>query len=205
MNDEPIVLQPGDDLIFNCLYNTVGRDHFTYGGISTHEEMCLNFLYYYPRVADSTYCLSSYKLETAFTAALDSLQCNNIEVNGSTTHEELVARASNIEWTDTLSRTLEISSTIDPNKMSVYCGEDRTFEAMLPIPGVDYEVFPYRYDACENYNGTYYPGGHTADYYYNCSTNEPYFEPIGPTDSATSLPPLSLMMWLLAVAILSLF
>ena len=193
---------PGDELIFNCLYNTVGRDEFTFGGQATYEEMCLNFLLYYPRM-DIPFCLSSYQEASSFNAALDSFQCNNVDVNGSTTHEELIARANNIEWTDTVSRTLEISPIVDT--IQVYCGWDAIYDVTLPIPGVDYEEHSYRYDACDNYNGTYYPGGHTADYYYNCSTNEPYFEPIGPTDSATSLPPLSLMMWLLAVAILSLF
>ena len=119
-----------------------------------------------------------------------------------TTHEELVARASNIEWTDKISRTLEISPIVE--NIQVYCGSDEVYNVKLPIPGVDYEEFPYRYDSCGNYNGTYYPGGHTADYYYDCTTNEPYYQPIGPTASAPSLLSLPVMMWLLTAAILSL-
>ena len=128
------------------MYNTEERNEFTYGGLSTQEEMCLNFLHYYPRVLDIPYCLSSYKEETSFNAALDSFQCNNIDVNG-----ELVARANNIEWTDKISRTLEISSILDSNNMEVYCGIDHFFEVRLPLPGVDYVEIPYRYDSCGNY------------------------------------------------------
>ena len=197
------MIQPDDDLILNCLYNTKGRNEFSYGGLSTQEEMCLNFLHYYPRVLDFPFCVSSYNKETSFKAALESFRCNNIDVNGSTTHEELLARASSIEWTDKLSRTLEISPIVD--KMQVLCGLDVPYEVMLPLPGVDYEEFPYRYDSCGNYNGTYYPGGHTADYYYNCTTNESYYQPIGPTDSAISILSFPTMMWLLTAAILSLF
>ena len=203
MHEDPVVLLPGDELIFNCLYNTKSRSEFTHGGQSIQEEMCLNFLYYYPRM-DIPNCGSTYNAATSFNAALDSFQCNNIDVNGSTTHEELVGRANNIEWTDKISRTLEISSILDSNKMKIHCGIDHPFDVTLPLPGVDYEEFPYRYDSCGNYNGTYYPGGHTADYYYDCTTNEPYYQPIGPTASAPSLLSLPVMMWLLTAAILSL-
>ena len=195
---------PGDDLIVNCLYNTKQRDEFTIGGQSTQEEMCLDFLFYYPKLT-SSFCVTSNQRDKTFTAALDSFQCNNVDVNGSTTNEELLARANNIEWTDTISRTLEISTLVDPHVFKVYCDRRAVFEPKFPLPGVDYEVFPYRYDSCGNYNGTYYPGGHTADYYYNCDTNEPYYDPIGPTDSANSLTIIPIVVWMLVVAVLYLF
>ena len=156
---------------------------------------------------DTAFCLSSYDKASSFSAALDSFQCNNVDVNGSTTYQELVSRASNIEWTDKVSRTLEVSQILDPNGHTAYCGglSLNVFSVDIPKPGVDYEVFPSRYDTCGKYNGTYYPGGSTADYYYDCTTNEPYFEPIGPTDSASSLSLLPTVMWLLAATALYLF
>ena len=139
-------------------------------------------------------------MESSFNAALDSFQCNSVDVNGSTTTDELVARARNIEWTAKISRTLEISQILDPNRHTAYCGGYvlNTFLVDIPKPGVDYEVFPNRYDTCGRYNGSYYPGGSTADYYYDCATNQSYFDPIGPTDSAPSLTLLP-TVWLIAV------
>ena len=32
-----------------CRYKTSTRQSFTFGGESTYEEMCFNFLLYYPR------------------------------------------------------------------------------------------------------------------------------------------------------------
>ena len=160
-------------------------------------------MFYYPKI-DIPYCITRFDKETSFNAALDSFQCNNVDVNNITTHEELVTGASDIEWTDEIVRTLEISQYVHPNGLPIFCGLD-IFNSKFPLPGVDYEVFPYRYDSCGNYNGTYYPGGDTGDYYYDCTTNEPYYDPIGPTDSANSLAILPIAIWMLVVAVLYLF
>lgn len=40
---------PGDGLITECTYSTVGRNRPTLGGYSTKEEMCLAFVLHYPR------------------------------------------------------------------------------------------------------------------------------------------------------------
>ena len=64
---ETIVL-PGDELVLECEYETLGRGAPTWGGLSTREEMCLVFVLYYPRtqLAD---CRSLPALHT-FTRAL---------------------------------------------------------------------------------------------------------------------------------------
>ncbi|XP_039548937.1 DBH-like monooxygenase protein 2 homolog [Pimephales promelas] len=38
----------GDKLLVECTYNTETRTTLTWGGLSTSEEMCLAFLFYYP-------------------------------------------------------------------------------------------------------------------------------------------------------------
>ncbi|KAF4099806.1 DBH-like monooxygenase protein 2 homolog [Onychostoma macrolepis] len=38
----------GDKLLVECTYNTEKRSTLTWGGLSTSEEMCLAFLFYYP-------------------------------------------------------------------------------------------------------------------------------------------------------------
>ncbi|XP_026146155.1 DBH-like monooxygenase protein 2 homolog [Carassius auratus] len=38
----------GDKLLVECTYNTENRNKLTWGGVSTTDEMCLAFLFYYP-------------------------------------------------------------------------------------------------------------------------------------------------------------
>ncbi|XP_022365789.1 putative DBH-like monooxygenase protein 2 [Enhydra lutris kenyoni] len=42
-------IKPGDELLVECHYQTLDRDSLTFGGPSTINEMCLIFLFYYPR------------------------------------------------------------------------------------------------------------------------------------------------------------
>ncbi|XP_019605410.2 putative DBH-like monooxygenase protein 2 [Rhinolophus sinicus] len=44
-----VAIKPGDELLIECHYQTLDRDSLTFGGPSTMNEMCLIFLFYYPR------------------------------------------------------------------------------------------------------------------------------------------------------------
>ncbi|KAL8625948.1 hypothetical protein ACOMHN_012540 [Nucella lapillus] len=46
----PTLILPGDALITSCDDSSVGRDHITVGGMSIQQEMCVNYIHYYPRV-----------------------------------------------------------------------------------------------------------------------------------------------------------
>ena len=49
----------GDDVLrANCVYNSLERTAYTYGGDETNNEMCINFLVYYPEVPKLKRCLS---------------------------------------------------------------------------------------------------------------------------------------------------
>lgn len=52
----PVHMFPGDEYILKCVYNTEGRTKTTTGGLGTNDEMCLNFVWYYPRNADFDSC-----------------------------------------------------------------------------------------------------------------------------------------------------
>jgi len=54
--DPPHKILPTDALVTYCVYNTMDRNYTTYFGLSTAEEMCLNFIAYYP-LSDWGYCL----------------------------------------------------------------------------------------------------------------------------------------------------
>lgn len=41
---------PGDYIITDCAYETLGRKRPTFGGYSTKQEMCLSFITYYPKI-----------------------------------------------------------------------------------------------------------------------------------------------------------
>ncbi|PSN48981.1 MOXD1 2 protein [Blattella germanica] len=60
---KPVNIRQGDHLIAECVYNSVGRSTITLGGLTSREEMCLVFGYYYPRI-DLSLCHSLPSLPT---------------------------------------------------------------------------------------------------------------------------------------------
>lgn len=52
------VIKKGDRLVIDCVYDTTNRDYITFGGLSSDNEMCLGFLWYYPKSSLQT-CTSS--------------------------------------------------------------------------------------------------------------------------------------------------
>ncbi|XP_042882375.1 MOXD1 homolog 2-like [Penaeus japonicus] len=59
----PRTVLPGDHLIGECTYNSRERSAITLGGFKTRDEMCLSFLFYWPRV-DLSLCHSKPSLNT---------------------------------------------------------------------------------------------------------------------------------------------
>ncbi|XP_043962058.1 DBH-like monooxygenase protein 2 homolog [Gambusia affinis] len=50
-------IKPDDEIIVECVYNTLDRTQSTMMGLSTSDEMCLAFLFYYPAI-NITSCTS---------------------------------------------------------------------------------------------------------------------------------------------------
>uniref|UniRef100_A0A493SVB4 DOMON domain-containing protein n=2 Tax=Anas platyrhynchos TaxID=8839 RepID=A0A493SVB4_ANAPP len=46
---EILVIKPGDEILVECNFQTLDRSGITFAGPSTMNEMCLSFLFYYPR------------------------------------------------------------------------------------------------------------------------------------------------------------
>ncbi|XP_053911672.1 LOW QUALITY PROTEIN: putative DBH-like monooxygenase protein 2 [Cuculus canorus] len=46
---EILIIKPGDEILVECNFRTLDRSEITFGGLSTMNEMCLTFLFYYPR------------------------------------------------------------------------------------------------------------------------------------------------------------
>jgi hypothetical protein len=49
-------VEPGDALFTHCVYDSTSRTEVTYGGGATDDEMCLNYLLYYPAQPLLGYC-----------------------------------------------------------------------------------------------------------------------------------------------------
>ncbi|KAH3863952.1 DBH-like monooxygenase protein 1 homolog [Dreissena polymorpha] len=50
-------LKMGDELVVECVYETMAKSKVTIGGPATGDEMCLSFIYYWPRMSVD-YCRS---------------------------------------------------------------------------------------------------------------------------------------------------
>ncbi|XP_077707417.1 dopamine beta-hydroxylase [Canis aureus] len=49
MLKKTVYVYPGDVLITSCTYNTEDKNEATVGGLGTQEEMCVNYIHYYPQ------------------------------------------------------------------------------------------------------------------------------------------------------------
>ncbi|XP_078656304.1 DBH-like monooxygenase protein 1 homolog [Branchiostoma floridae x Branchiostoma belcheri] len=47
--EDEVAIYPGDTLVMECNYRTTHKDNVVYGGLGTPEEMCMDFLFYYPK------------------------------------------------------------------------------------------------------------------------------------------------------------
>ncbi|KAK3600154.1 hypothetical protein CHS0354_012277 [Potamilus streckersoni] len=47
---QPVLILPGDALMTVCDYKTMDRPNATIGGFAITDEMCVNYIHYYPRV-----------------------------------------------------------------------------------------------------------------------------------------------------------
>ncbi|CAH1797738.1 unnamed protein product [Owenia fusiformis] len=45
----PVHVRQGDELITTCTHNTMSRPNITFGGFAISDEMCVNYIHYYPK------------------------------------------------------------------------------------------------------------------------------------------------------------
>ncbi len=55
---EPLdaTLEPGDELVTHCIYDSSDRTEPTNGGDGSDDEMCLNYLFHYPALPFPLHC-----------------------------------------------------------------------------------------------------------------------------------------------------
>ena len=98
----PVRVLPGDSLVTTCTYNTADRHNVTLGGFGFSEEMCVNYIHYYPRV-NLEICKSSVAADE-LRRYFDNLRA---EENQETHSEQSIADNYNtIDWTKRRARDL---------------------------------------------------------------------------------------------------
>nr|XP_054770329.1 dopamine beta-hydroxylase-like [Lytechinus pictus] len=92
---KPVHILPGDTLITSCQYDTSKKDNVTMGGYGIMDEMCVNYVHYYPRtpleVCKST--ISKRVLKNFFYWA------NGYGIPNELPDDEIVERFQSLEWT----------------------------------------------------------------------------------------------------------
>lgn len=133
---EPYVLHRGDMLITECVFSGKNRSDATFWGYSTEEEMCFNFMYYYPKIDDFDKCLSrpsplvycNFFKQLTEDKLIPEVYCNPLNLNQ--TFIEIATLLKNITFTDELGRRFK-EFYDNPKSDVVFCGD-----ALDPLNGI---------------------------------------------------------------------
>ncbi|CAG5122416.1 unnamed protein product, partial [Candidula unifasciata] len=108
---------PGDDLITTCEYDTSARPLATVGGFSISDEMCVNYIHYYPK-SELEVCKSSVQ-----THELDTFMFLLNRLEGAHVYHEAGYRANykNIDWSPTNVHLLK--TLYDTSLLSMQCNK----------------------------------------------------------------------------------
>ncbi|XP_020290292.1 tyramine beta-hydroxylase isoform X2 [Pseudomyrmex gracilis] len=92
---KPVTILPGDSLITTCTYNTMKRHNVTLGGFAISDEMCVNYIHYYPnaRLEVCKSAISDDALRTYFR------YMREWENQGTNSEKSISANYKSIEWT----------------------------------------------------------------------------------------------------------
>ncbi|XP_025419900.1 dopamine beta-hydroxylase-like [Sipha flava] len=112
---KPVLVLPGDALITTCHYNTENRKNITLGGFSITDEMCVNYVYYYPNI-ELEVCKSSISdqnLKSYFKFL------NEWERQRTSPERAVSVNYNGIEWTPMRSRVLH--QVYEESTLSMQC------------------------------------------------------------------------------------
>jgi dopamine beta-monooxygenase len=100
---EPVRIMPGDIVLHTCEYNTIERSRMTLGGYAITDEMCVNYLHYYP-ISKIEACKSSIKDEV-LQEFFETLK--NLDFAGTSVDASIGDNFNAIRWTPLTSRILD--------------------------------------------------------------------------------------------------
>ncbi|XP_041816615.1 dopamine beta-hydroxylase [Chelmon rostratus] len=123
-----VTVLPGDVLITKCTYNTEDRSKPTVGGFGIMEEMCVNYIHYYPRTklelckthVDTGYLQKYFNIINSFHG---NDQCVCGEVSVTEQYSQLQWDAFTGEVLDSLYNTAPISMHCNQSTARLFPGE----------------------------------------------------------------------------------
>ncbi|XP_078372321.1 DBH-like monooxygenase protein 1 homolog [Oculina patagonica] len=123
-------IKPGDDLIHYCKYETIDRNKLVRGGLSTSQEMCLDYLFYYPRMVNATsYCNSLLR------KPVHDLIEKHFPFLNVTSEWSNPLIGQNITWTDEM--VSDLRKGYDEAKTFIStCSLERSANYTLPVPEI---------------------------------------------------------------------
>ncbi|KAL6747241.1 PHM/PNGase F domain-containing protein [Haematococcus lacustris] len=119
---ESRTLMPGDTLVTTCTYNTEGRTNVTRFGLSSQDEMCYNFLNYYPAAAHASECIQDNDVPALATCAFNTAP-----------HQQLAALTATLAAA--LAASLPPSSPLNTSTMAAQLA------AAIPTDRLTYAMF----------------------------------------------------------------
>uniref|UniRef100_A0A8D8RMC2 Tyramine beta-hydroxylase n=1 Tax=Cacopsylla melanoneura TaxID=428564 RepID=A0A8D8RMC2_9HEMI len=126
-----VTLLPGDALITTCVYNTQSRPNVTLGGFAITDEMCVNYIHYYPLI-DLEVCKSSVTSENLHTFFS---YMHDWEGDRTNPDKGISYNYNAIDWSPAKTRLLQ--EFFDQSTMSMQCNQSNG----LKFPG-DWENLP---------------------------------------------------------------
>ncbi|RNA02847.1 dopamine beta-hydroxylase [Brachionus plicatilis] len=111
----PVRVYPGDALINTCVFETMDRDNMTFGGYSIRDEMCLNYIHYYP-LSSLELCKSS-----IYDQVLEDFfeKINYYDLAETNKYKTIEENFNSIQWNQVNSRIL--SKMYDEAPISFSC------------------------------------------------------------------------------------
>ncbi|CAF0788379.1 unnamed protein product [Brachionus calyciflorus] len=111
----PVRVKPGDTIINTCVFETMDRENMTFGGYSIRDEMCVNYMHYYP-ISNLEVCKSSIydKVLDNFFAKMNFYDSAETKSNNS-----IQKNFNSIRWTKLTSSIL--SKLYDKSPISFSC------------------------------------------------------------------------------------
>ncbi|XP_056011248.1 dopamine beta-hydroxylase-like [Ostrea edulis] len=125
---------PGDALITSCVDGTLNRSAVTLGGFSIQEEMCVNYIHYYPRC----------NLEVCKSSISDQALTHFFQfANAINKTYDTGLRYQSVSWTPTIVRSLELFYKNAPISMQCNKSDGSRFRGDWSSKTIPSILLPY--------------------------------------------------------------
>ena len=132
----PMRVRPGDALINTCVYETLARANVTFGGYSIRDEMCVNYMHYYP-ASELEVCKSSIRDDVLY----EFFEKMNTYDLANTSKEQSVEENFNaIRWTPLTASILGKLYDISPLAFSCNSSDGQHIERAYERAGNYFET-----------------------------------------------------------------